>query len=159
MDIGSTLPDRMVQQLHDGEIRQINLAQEGQGKTLVVIGLPGAFTPTCSNDHVPGFVAEAPSFIQKGVDAIYIVTPTDFFVVDAWSKTYRPDEAVQFVADGNLDFTKAAGQELDLSAIGLGNRSQRYAAVVRDGKVANMFVEPDATQVTVSGAENVLASL
>ncbi len=159
MKIGSPLPAQPVQQLVAGEVRQINLAQVSEGKTIIVLGFPGAFTPPCTEHHIPGYVANASAFKDKGVDGIYIVAPNDFFVVDAWSRTFDANSNVHFVADGSLGFTSAAGQELDLSGLGLGIRSQRYAAVVRDGKVVKFDVEPDATAVTVSGAEDVLKGL
>lgn len=156
MKIGSTLPTTPVHQLVDGEVRQINLAELSAGKTILLVALPGAFTPTCSDDHVPGYLANIQAFRDKGVEEIVILVTNDFFVVKAWADQMHSDPHVHFMADGSQRFTVAAGQELDLTDIGLGVRSQRYAALVRDGRVEKFAIEPDATAVSVSGAAEML---
>ncbi len=159
MDVGSRLPSTPVQQLADGDIRQINLAEFSADKTIVLVAVPGAFTPTCSDDHVPEYFNNAPKFRDAGVDDIVILATNDFFVVKAWADSLSRPANVHFVADGSQRFAKDAGQLLDLTELGLGMRTQRYAAVVRNGEVVRFAVEPDATAVTVSGADAVLASL
>lgn len=159
MDIGQTLPATPVQQFRDGEILQIDLAAESAGKTIVLVTLPGAFTPTCSDSHVPGFVAEAEALAAKGVDKVFVLAPNDFFVVAAWAETKSAPALIDFVADGNQDFTRAAGLELDLSEIGLGLRAQRTATIVKDGKVTWHAIEADPTGVDASGADKVLGAL
>ncbi len=159
MDVGSKLPSTPVQQLADGGIRQIDLAAFSAGKTIVLVAVPGAFTPTCSDDHVPEYLNNAQAFRDAGVDGIVILATSDFFVVKAWADGLSPPANVHFMADGSQTFAKDAGQLLDLTALGLGMRSQRYAAVVRDAQVVSIAIEPDATAVTVSGAVAVLASL
>lgn len=159
MNVGSQLPTTPVQQLADGEIRQINLAEFCEGKTILLVAVPGAFTPTCSDDHVPGYLNTAQAFRDKGVDEIVILATSDFFVVKAWADSLSPPATVQFMADGSQTFAKDAGQLLDLTELGLGMRTQRYAAVVRNGSVVSFAIEADATAVTVSGAEAVLETL
>lgn len=156
MQIGSQVPSVPVQQLIGEEIRQIDLAEFSSGKTVVLVAVPGAFTPTCSNDHVPGYLANAKVFGNKGVDAVVILSTSDFFAVKAWADQLSPAPNIQFMADGSQKFAKAADKLLDLSDLGLGMRTQRYAAVVRDGRISDFFIEPDATAVTVTAAEAVL---
>lgn len=159
MKIGSKIPSAPVQQFIDGEIKQVNLADFSQGKTILVVAMPGAFTPTCADDHVPGYLRHAEEFRAKGVDDIVILATSDFFVVKAWEDGLAPPKNVHFLADGSQYFAKAAGQLLDLTELGLGMRTQRYAAVVRNGKVVSFAIEPDATAVTVTDAKAVLNSL
>jgi len=159
MKTGTPLPSVPVQQFVDGDIRQIDLAALSKGKTIVLVGVPGAFTLPCSELHMPGYLQNAQAFAQAGVDAIVVLAASDFFVVKAWAEQLQPDPIFEFVADGSLRFTAAAGMEVDFNELGLGIRTQRYAALVRDGVVQNLFVEPDATAVTISSAENMLLTL
>lgn len=156
MEIGSSLPNTPVQQLVDGEVLQINLAEFSAGKTILLVSVPGAFTPTCSNDHVPDYLSSISAFQDQGVDEVVILATSDFFVVKAWADQLQANEHLHFMADGSQKFAASAGQLLDLSEIGLGMRSQRYAALVRDGKVEQISIEPDATAVSVSGAAAML---
>lgn len=159
MEIGSKIPSIPVQQFESGDIKQIDLAEYSQGKTVLLVAMPGAFTPTCADDHVPGYLRDADKFRKNGIDDIVIMATSDFFVVKAWADGLNAPENVHFMADGSQTFAKAAGQLLDLTELGLGMRTQRYAAVVRDGAVVKFAIEPDATAVTVTGSEAVLASL
>jgi peroxiredoxin len=128
------------------------------GKKVVVFALPGAFTPTCSAKHVPGFVAEADKFKAKGVDAIACISVNDAFVMGAWGKDQKSGDKVMMLGDGAAEFTNAVGLSMDLTKNGMGVRSQRYAMIVKDGKVDQLFVEkPGAFEV--SAAENVLKHL
>jgi peroxiredoxin len=128
------------------------------GKKVVVFALPGAFTPTCSAKHVPGFVAEADKFKAKGVDAIACISVNDAFVMGAWGKDQKSGDKVMMLGDGAAEFTNAMGLSMDLTKNGMGVRSQRYAMIVKDGKVDQLFVEkPGAFEV--SAAENVLKHL
>src|SRR5260221_5495296 len=128
------------------------------GKKVVAFALPGAFTPTCSAKHVPGFVAEADKFKAKGVDTIACISVNDAFVMGAWGKDQKADGKVMMLADGNGDFTRAVGLELDATANGLGKRSKRYAMIVDNGIVKTLNVEnPGAFEV--SSAEAILKGL
>lgn len=159
MKVGSKIPSTPVQQLDGGEIKQVDLADFSRGKTILLVAMPGAFTPTCADNHVPGYLLSSDEFFAKGVNEIVILATSDFFVVKAWADGLNPPANVHFMADGSQAFTKAAGQLLDLTVLGLGFRTQRYAALIRDGDIASFAVEPDATAVTVSGADAVLLGL
>jgi len=128
------------------------------GKTVVLFALPGAFTPTCSAKHLPGYVTKAADLKGKGVDAIACLSVNDAFVMDAWGKDQKVGENVLMLADGNADFTKAIGLEMDGSGYGMGTRSKRYAMVVKDGVVKDLFVE-EPGQFEVSSADYVLGKL
>jgi len=128
------------------------------GKKVVLFALPGAFTPTCSAKHVPGFVANFDALTGKGVDLIACLSVNDAFVMGAWGKDQKAEDKVLMLADGNADFTKAVGLDADFNAYGMGTRSQRYAMVIDDGVVQVLNVEkPGAFEV--STAETILAAL
>jgi peroxiredoxin len=129
-----------------------------RGKTIVIFGLPGAFTPTCSAKHVPGFVAHADALKAKGVEEIWCVSVNDAFVMGAWGRELGTKGKVRMFGDGNAEFSKAIDLTLDLTGRGLGIRSNRYAMIVRDGVVQSVSVEAPG-QFTVSSAEAVLAQL
>jgi len=129
----------------------------GTGK-VVLFAVPGAFTPTCSDAHLPGFLLRAEELKAKGVDKIVCIAVNDAFVMGAWAKDRQVGDAIVMLADGNGEFTKAMGLELDGSSFGLGTRSQRYAAIIEDGVIKDLFVEPGAG-LEVSSAEAVLAAL
>jgi peroxiredoxin len=129
----------------------------GHGK-VVLFAVPGAFTPTCSDHHLPGFVIRADDLKEKGVDAVYCVAVNDAFVLDAWGKANEVEGKVGLIADGSALFTKAMGLEVDLTGGGLGVRSKRYAAVLQDGVVTHLAVE-ETLGLDVSSAEAVLKAL
>jgi peroxiredoxin (alkyl hydroperoxide reductase subunit C) len=129
----------------------------GHGK-IVLFAVPGAFTPTCSAKHLPGFVKHAAEFKAKGVDKIVCMAVNDAFVLGAWAKDHKALDSVVMLADGSATFTKALGLELDLVARGLGVRSQRFALVAEDGVVTQLFVE-EPGGFEVSRAEAVLEAL
>jgi peroxiredoxin len=126
--------------------------------TVVLFAVPGAFTPTCSDYHLPGFVHRAEDLRAKGVDTIACVSVNDPFVMGAWGRDQKVGDKVLMLADGNGEFTRSMGLEADMSGAGLGTRSQRYAAIVKDGTVTALFVEPERG-LNVSSAEAVLAAL
>ncbi len=128
------------------------------GKTVVLFATPGAFTPTCSVRHVPGYLQNLDALRAKGVDTVACMAVNDVFVMEAWRKEMGVDDRILMLADGAGVMIKALGLELDLTARGLGIRSQRFAMVVRDGKVAHLAVEKPG-DFDVSKAESVLAVL
>jgi peroxiredoxin len=130
-----------------------------KGKKVVLFAVPGAFTPTCSKNHLPGFVQNAAAIKAKGVDTIAVTGVNDVFVMDAWKKSADADGKVEFLADGSADFAKAIGLELDASANGLGIRSKRYSMIVEDGVVKALNVEDVPSKADVSNAENILKAL
>jgi glutaredoxin/glutathione-dependent peroxiredoxin len=129
----------------------------GKGK-VVLFAVPGAFTPTCSDHHLPGFVMRADDILAKGVDTIACVAVNDAFVMGAWGRNQKVGDKIVMLADGNGEFTEAMGLGVDLAGAGLGQRSQRYAAILEDGRVSALFVEPKPG-LDVSSAESVLAAL
>jgi peroxiredoxin len=129
-----------------------------KGKTVALFALPGAFTPTCSAKHVPGFKAHAAEFRAKGVDTIACVSVNDVFVMKAWGENQGVGEDVLMLADGNGDFTRAVGLEMDGSKFGMGQRSQRYSMIVKDGVVTHLNVEQGG-EFKVSSAEYMLPQL
>jgi glutaredoxin/glutathione-dependent peroxiredoxin len=130
-----------------------------KGKTVALFAVPGAYTGTCHKMHMPSIFLNAYAIKEKGVDTIAVVSVNDAFVMNAWKRdTDQRDEAV-FLADGNADFTKAIGMELDASGNGLGIRSHRYSMLVKDGVVEKLNLEPNPGKVEVSGGETLLGQL
>ena len=155
---GDAIPSvKVMQSTADGP-KEVDTAAMFAGKTVVLFGVPGAFTPTCSAKHLPGFVQHADALRAKGVDVVACMAVNDVFVMGAWGKDQGVADKVTMVADGSADFTKAMGLEFDLTARGLGLRCQRFVLVAKDGKVTHVAVEaPGAFEV--SKAEAVLAAL
>jgi glutaredoxin/glutathione-dependent peroxiredoxin len=157
--VGDKLPDVTFRQMTADGPQEVTTTDFFTGRKVVLFAVPGAFTPTCSNQHVPGFIANAEAIKAKGVDAIVCVSVNDAFVLGAWEKQLDANGVIVFFADGNADFTRAIGLELDGSGIGLGPRSQRYAMVVDNGMVQSLVVEPAPGQAEETGAEAILAKL
>ena len=130
-----------------------------KGKKVVLFAVPGAFTPTCHKNHLPGFLAKAGEIKAKGVDTIAVTGVNDVFVMDAWKKTTDTGGKIEFLADGSAAFANALGLSVDLGARGLGTRSQRYAMVVEDGVVKTLNVEDAPGKAEISGAENLLKGM
>lgn len=154
---GELVPDATLFRRTNEGIRAVPARDVFAGRRVVLFSVPGAFTPTCSEAHLPGFVIHAAA-IKAKVDAIVCVAVNDAHVMNAWSRAHHAD-AIEMLSDGNGDLARAMGLTVDLSGIGLGVRSQRYAALVDDGVVKQLWVEPARGAVTVSGAEAVLAAL
>ena len=129
------------------------------GKTVVLFGVPGAFTPTCSEKHVPSFLGKAEALKAKGVDTIACVAVNDPFVMDAWGKDRNVGDKIVMLADGSATWTKAAGLELDLNELGLGIRSQRFALVAKDGEVTYLAIEQNPGELDAASADKLLATL
>ena len=128
------------------------------GKKVVLVSVPGAFTPTCSMNHLPGFVDHADELSAKGVDTIACMAVNDTFVMDAWGKDRGVGDKVMMLADGNGEYARALGLEMDASAFGMGSRGQRFAVIVDDGVVTHIGVEGPG-QFELSKAEAILAAL
>jgi glutaredoxin/glutathione-dependent peroxiredoxin len=156
--VGDKIPSVVLQQKTADGVQPVKTDDLFKGKKVVLFAVPGAFTPTCSAKHLPGFVQNADKLKQKGVDAIACVAVNDAFVMEAWGKSQNTDTKVMMLADGSAHFAKALGLDLDLMDKGLGMRSQRYAMVVNDGKVEKLFVEAPG-KFEVSSAENVLSQI
>ena len=130
----------------------VDVAKASAGKTIAIFGLPGAFTPTCSAKHVPGYVEQAGEFKSAGVDEIWCVSVNDAFVMGAWGRDQKTSGKVRMMGDGSADFTKATGLTLDLTGRGMGLRSTRYSMLVKNGKVAALNIEaPGKFEVSDAG--------
>jgi peroxiredoxin len=130
-----------------------------KGRKVVLFAVPGAFTPTCHKNHMPGFVKNADAIKAKGIDAIAVTAVNDVFVMDAWKKASGAEGKIEALADGNGDFAKALGLSLDASGNGLGIRSKRYSMLVEDGVVKKINIEDAPGKAELSGADNLLKQL
>jgi peroxiredoxin len=157
--VGDKLPAAKLKRLTGDGIKDVSIADLTSGQKVVLFAVPGAFTPTCSERHLPGFLEEAAAIRGKGVDRIVCVAVNDPFVLNAWGKANGVGDDVEILSDGNAEFTKALGLELDGSGFGLGIRSRRYAMIVDDGVVKTLLVEEVPTQAEASGARAVLGAL
>jgi len=156
--VGERIPSVKLKHMTAEGIKDITTDDIFKGKKVVLFALPGAFTPTCSAKHLPGFVQKAAELKGKGVNTIACLSVNDAFVMSAWGKDQKVEDKVLMLADGNGDFTRAVGLEMDGSGYGLGKRSRRYAMVVQDGVVKTLNLEnPGAFEV--SSAEAVLKAL
>lgn len=155
---GDKIPSATLMQMKGGAPQPVKTDEFFSGKKVVVFALPGAFTPTCSAKHLPGFVQHADDLKAKGVDAIACVSVNDAFVMGAWGEQQKVGDTVTMLADGNGDFTRALGLEMDGTKFGMGKRSQRYAMVVDNGVVKALDVEEPGA-FSVSSAEHVLKQL
>ena len=159
IQVGDKLPSAKLRRLTPEGIKEVTTDQLTSGKKVVLFAVPGAFTPTCSERHLPGFLEQADALKAKGVDTIACVAVNDAFVLDAWGKAKNVGETIELYSDGNGDFTKALGLGFDGSGFGLGTRSRRYAMVVEDGRVKTLLVEEVPSQAEASSASAILASL
>lgn len=155
--VGDKLPDATLMRMGDSGPEPVKTGDLFKGK-VVLFSVPGAFTPTCSAKHLPGFIEKADLIHKKGVDKIVCMAVNDAFVMDAWGKSQSAANKVEMVGDGNCEFTKALGLTLDGSGFGLGQRGQRFALIAENGVVKELFVE-DGGAFKVSSAENVLEHL
>jgi glutaredoxin/glutathione-dependent peroxiredoxin len=165
IQVGEKLPDAKLHEFIEEETEgctvgpnSFEVGELTKGKRVVIFGLPGAFTPTCSAKHVPGYVEKAAEFEAAGVDEIWCVSVNDAFVMGAWGRDQHTSGKVRMMADGSAAFTRALGLEQDLSARGMGVRSQRYAMVVDDGVVKTLRVEAPG-KFEVSDAASILSAL
>ena len=154
---GDQLPNATLRIMQDGRPAKVSVHDLVSGKKVVIFAVPGAFTPTCSEQHLPGFVRHAEAIKAKGIDEIVCVSVNDVFVMDAWGREQDADEIVM-ASDGNGEFTQAIGLVLDGSSFGLGSRSERYAMIVEDGLVTKLAIEGPG-KFAVSSAESILSAL
>ena len=158
ISVGDTIPAVKVMQATAEGPKEVDTGEFFKGRTVVLFGVPGAFTPTCSAKHLPSFLENTEALKAKGVDAIACMAVNDAFVMGAWGRDQKVDGRVRMMADGSGQWTKALGLELDLTERGLGVRSQRYSLVAKNGKVTHIAVEaPGAFEV--SSGQAVLAAL
>jgi peroxiredoxin (alkyl hydroperoxide reductase subunit C) len=158
IQVGDKIPSATLKVAGSEGIRDVGTDELFGGKKVVVFAVPGAFTPTCSAKHLPGFVQNADAMRSRGVDKIVCLAVNDAFVMGAWGRDQGVGEKIVMAADGNGEFTRALGLELDASRFGMGTRSQRFAMVVDDGVVAKLQVEAPG-KFEVSSAEAILRAL
>lgn len=156
---GEKLPDATLMHMTGDGPKPMTVSEIFDGKKVVLFALPGAFTPTCSNQHLPGFLTHADAIKKKGVHTIACLSVNDAFVMGAWGKAQNVGDKVLMLADGSAEFTKKVGLSLDLTARGMGERSQRYAMIVDNRVVKYLGVETNPGVATDSGAEKVLSLL
>jgi peroxiredoxin len=156
--VGDKVPSGTLMQMKGGSPQPVKTDDIFSGKKVVLFALPGAFTPTCSAKHLPGFVLNADDLKKKGVDSIACLSVNDAFVMGAWGEQQNTGDKVMMLADGNGDFTKSLGLEMDASRFGMGQRSQRYSMVVDNGVVKELNVEEPGA-FSVSSAEHVMKQL
>ena len=158
IQVGGKVPSVKVKVVSKDGTKEANTAELFAGKKVVLFAVPGAFTPLCSAQHLPGFVTKADEMKKKGVDEVFCLSVNDGWVMDAWAKDRGAIGKVTLIADGSGEFTKAMGLELDATGAGLGIRSQRYAAIIQDGVIKHLAVEKPM-KFEVSSAEAVLQAL
>lgn len=158
IQVGEKIPDVTIKTMADGGMQDISTAELCAGKKVVLFSVPGAFTPTCSMQHLPGFVENATELKAKGVDTVACTSVNDAFVMDAWGKDRGVGDSVLMLADGNAEFATALGLTMDGTGIGFGTRSQRFALVIDDGVVTHAAIE-EPMKFEVSSAEKVLEAL
>jgi peroxiredoxin len=156
--VGDKVPSATLMEMKGGTPQPVKTDDFFAGKKVVLFALPGAFTPTCSAKHLPGFVTNADAIRQKGVDAIACMSVNDAFVMGAWGEQQHAGDKVAMLADGNGDFTRALGLEMDASRFGMGKRSQRFSMVIDNGTVKELNVEEPGA-FAVSSAEHVMKQL
>ena len=155
---GEKIPSLILHHKTADGVEEISTEEIFNGKKVVLFALPGAFTPTCSASHLPGYVVKSDEIFAKGVDRIVCLSVNDAFVMGAWGEQQNVEDRVMMIADGSGHFTQAVGLELDRRQGGLGMRSQRYAMIVNDGVVELLNIEAPA-KLEVSDADTILASL
>ena len=156
--VGDKVPSVKIKRMTAEGVKDVDTGELFAGKKVVLFALPGAFTPTCSAKHLPGFVDKNADLKNKGVDLVACLSVNDAFVMDAWGKSQNVGDKVAMLADGNGDFTKAMGLEMDGTGFGMGHRSKRYAMVVDNGVVKSLEVEAPG-KFEVSSADAVLGKL
>jgi peroxiredoxin (alkyl hydroperoxide reductase subunit C) len=158
LQVGDTVPDIALLRMTADGPEPLSADELFRDKKVVIFALPGAFTPTCSAQHLPGFIANAAQITARGIDTIACLAVNDVFVMNAWGEAQGVGDKIMMLADGAGAFSKAAGLDWDLSAHGLGVRSQRYAMIVENGTVSHIAVE-EGGAFDVSSAESILAAL
>ena len=157
--VGDKLPETTFRVMTADGPAPRTTAEVFNGRKVVLFAVPGAFTPTCSNNHLPGFLAKLDEIKAKGVDHVAVTAVNDVFVMNAWAKASEGEGKIEFLADGSADLAKAIGLELDATAGGLGVRSKRYAMIVNDGTVEWLAVEDAPGKADATGADAVIAQL
>jgi len=158
IQVGNKIPDITLKRLGADGMEEVSTGELFAGKKVVMFAVPGAFTPTSSAQHLPGFITHADDLPAKGVEAVACLSVNDPFVMQAWEKDQNASDVVEMLPDGNAEFTKALGLEMDGTPFGLGARSKRFALIADDGVITDLLVE-EGGGLDVSSVENVLSKL
>ncbi|MDP3898146.1 MAG: peroxiredoxin [Mesorhizobium sp.] len=156
---GNPVPDATFKTMTADGAANVTTGELFAGKKVVIFGVPGAFTPTCSMNHLPGFIENHDAILAKGIDTIAVVSVNDHHVMNAWAKASGGNGKIQFLADGNADFAKATGLDLDMSKGGMGTRFRRFSMIVDDGVVTQLNIEEMPGKADISGAARILEQL
>lgn len=159
ISVGEKLPEATFKTVTDEGPTEVTTADIFAGKKVVLFGVPGAFTGTCTNTHVPGYLENHTALTSKGVDTIAVVSVNDHFVMDAWAKSTGSEGKIVFLADFDGSFAKSAGLDIDLSVAGLGPRLKRFSMIVDDGTVTTLNIEPNPGQAIETAATKILEAL
>lgn len=159
ISVGDKLPDLKIKEATPDGMNEVSTSDIFSGKKVVLFAVPGAFTPTCHLNHLPGYLENRDTILAKGVDEIAVISVNDGFVMDAWSKATGGAGKIRFLSDWDASFTKAIGLDMDLSAGTLGVRSKRYSMIVEDGVVKTLNIEDAPGQVVASGAAAIIEQL
>ena len=159
VEVGDKLPETKFKVIVDGSAKDMTTADVFAGKKVVLFGVPGAFTPTCSNNHLPGFLENHDAITARGVDTIAVVSTNDHHVMAAWARFTGGEGKLLYLADGNGDFAKATGLEVDASGGGMGKRFKRFSMIVDDGTVTAFNIEGSPGQAVESGAARLMEQL
>jgi glutaredoxin/glutathione-dependent peroxiredoxin len=158
ISVGDKLPSTILKFLGPDGVKDINVEEHFSNKKIVLFSVPGAFTPTCSAKHLPGFVEYSNDIISKGIDEIICISVNDPFVMNAWEKDQNSKGKVSLLADGNGEFTEALGLSFDGSGFGLGKRGKRFAMIINNGVVSHLAIE-EPGEFSISSAESILKAL
>ena len=158
IQIGDTLPKGTFNIMLDDKPSEIDTGDLFGNKNILLFAVPGAFTPGCSLNHLPGFISNRSELYSKGIDQIVCLAVNDIFVMSAWAKSQNISDEIMMISDGNCDYTKKIGLEIDSTAFGMGIRSRRYALVANDSKITQLFID-EPGKIEVSTAESVLSNL
>ncbi|MEQ8298303.1 MAG: peroxiredoxin [Nitratireductor sp.] len=159
ISVGDTLPDATLKAIDADGAQTKSVAELFEGRTVVLFGVPGAFTPTCSNNHLPGYLENHDAILARGADTIAVISVNDHHVMTAWARFSGGEGKLVYLADGNGDFTRALGLDVDLTIAGLGVRSRRYSMIVADRKVRTLNIETSPADAVESGAARILEQI
>ncbi|KQZ94083.1 alkyl hydroperoxide reductase [Mesorhizobium sp. Root157] len=159
ISVGEKLPEATFKTMTEEGAKSLTTAEIFAGKKVVLFGVPGAFTPTCSNNHLPGYLENHDALLARGVDTIAVVAVNDHHVMGAWARFTGGEGKIVYLADGNGQFVKSVGLDADFSGGGMGLRSKRFSMIVDDGTVTTLNIESVAGQAVEAGAAKVLEQL
>ena len=159
ISVGDTLPDGTLKMVAGDGTKDVSIGEFFGGRKVVLFGVPGAFTPTCSNNHLPGYIENHDAILGRGVDQIAVLAINDHHVMKAWARFTGGEGKITFLADGNGSFVKALGLDTDMSGSGLGLRSKRFSMIIDNRKVVSLNVEDSPGKAVESGAARILEQL